>query len=76
MIQKELAETLNVSEATISRVLSGERRPSVHLMQQVRDWTDGAWTIDMQVKALNANPDVVANCYGGILRAWMSNTPR
>jgi transcriptional regulator with XRE-family HTH domain len=69
MTARELAIELGISEAMVSRLLSGDRKPSLGLMIRIRDWTGGAWTLDMQTAALEVGR------YGGILRAWMRVNP-
>lgn len=47
MLASELADELEVSEATISRIASGERRPSLDLMYKIRSAL--RWSIEAQV---------------------------
>lgn len=65
MNARELAATLGVSETTVSRLLSGERHPSLTLMTKIRDLFGGAWSIDEQARELQLGR------YGESLRAWM-----
>jgi transcriptional regulator with XRE-family HTH domain len=46
-----MAERLEVSEATISRLASGERRPSIDVMIRIRDVL--GWPLDNQADVLN-----------------------
>lgn len=48
---RELAQALGVSEATVSRLASGHRKPSVTLMGKIKPIL--AWKIDAQVEALS-----------------------
>lgn len=66
MNARELAIQLEVSEATISRLLSGERRPSVDVMVAIRDRFP-QWGLDSQAEALKMG------MYGPILRGWMAS---
>lgn len=50
MNRTEAADALGCSEATISRLRSGDRQPSVRLMQEIRRVL--SWSIDDQVTAL------------------------
>lgn len=50
MNQTQLADQLNVSEATISRLCAGERRPSFDLMVSIRG--ELGWSVESQVDAL------------------------
>jgi transcriptional regulator with XRE-family HTH domain len=45
----ELAARLGVSEATVSRIASGERQPSVELMVEIRNAL--GWSIERQLDA-------------------------
>ena len=47
MNRVELAQALECSEATVSRICSGERRPSVDLMTRIRRVL--RWTVESQV---------------------------
>ena len=49
---RELARVLKVSEATVSRLASGHREPSVALMLEIREAL--GWKIDAQADALRA----------------------
>ena len=51
MNQADMAKVLDVSEATVSRLCSGERRPSLDLMIKIRD--ELAWPLDNQADVLN-----------------------
>lgn len=64
MNARELAAELDVSEATISRLISGERRPSVEMMMKMKGRFP-FWTLDDQAKALGAGK------YGEILQACL-----
>lgn len=50
MNQSQLAERLGVSDATVSRICSGERRPSVDLIFKIRDVL--RWSVESQADAL------------------------
>lgn len=50
MINSEMATALEVSEATVSRIASGERRPSLDLMYKVRQTL--RWGIEAQADAV------------------------
>jgi transcriptional regulator with XRE-family HTH domain len=50
MNQAEAAEALGCSVATISRLRSGERNPSVRLMQEIRRIL--SWSLDDQAAAI------------------------
>lgn len=50
MNRTELAERLGVSTATVSRICSGERRPSLELMQTIVDVM--GWSLHDQVDEL------------------------
>lgn len=50
MIARELAESLDCSESTVSRLLSGERRPSLETMRDIKLVL--GWTIEDQAEAL------------------------
>lgn len=60
---KQLAVRLGVAESTVSRLLSGDRRPSVDLMSKIRDVL--AFSLDEQGLALDLD------CYGQTLRDRM-----
>lgn len=62
----ELAEVLGISEATVSRLLSGDRRPSVDLMVKIKDVFPG-WSLDDQAIALETGE------YGAVLRNAMDS---
>lgn len=47
-----MAQALGVSEATVSRLASGNREPSVALMVKIRQVTK--WKVDAQADALQA----------------------
>lgn len=68
MNARELAANLQVSEATVSRLLSNDRRPSVDLMTRVKE-VFPFWSLDDQAVALGAG------VYGGILKACMDSNP-
>jgi transcriptional regulator with XRE-family HTH domain len=51
MNQTEMAERLDVSVSTVSRLVSGERRPSLDLMIKIRD--ELGWPLDNQADLLN-----------------------
>ncbi len=46
----EMAEIVGCSEATISRLRSGDRTPSVRLMQEIRRVL--SWSLDEQAAAI------------------------
>ena len=48
-----MAKVLDVSEATVSRLCSGERRPSLDLMLKIR--YELAWPLDNQADVLNVS---------------------
>ena len=50
MYARELALATDASEATISRLLSGERKPSLDLMLRIRAVTD--WALEDQADCL------------------------
>lgn len=50
MTNVEMAEALDVSEATISRIASGERRPSLDLMIEIRRVL--RWSIEDQAEEI------------------------
>lgn len=50
MTGRELSEQLQVSEATVSRLASGERRPSVELMRKIQRVL--RWSLVSQLQAL------------------------
>lgn len=50
MNQAELAAQLDVSESTVSRICSAERRPSVELMLDIRRVL--RWSLESQADAL------------------------
>jgi transcriptional regulator with XRE-family HTH domain len=52
MNQIETADVLGCSVATVSRICSGERRPSVDLMMEIRRVF--SWSIDAQVSAIES----------------------
>lgn len=49
---RELADRLGISQAMVSRLRSGERKPSFALMRNIRSVT--GWTISSQIDALEA----------------------
>lgn len=49
---EELAGLLGVSHATVSRIRSGDRLPSLQVMQKIRELY--GWTLDEQWDARNA----------------------
>lgn len=49
---EELAGLLGVSHATVSRIRSGDRLPSLQVMQKIRE--EFGWTLDEQTDARNA----------------------
>jgi len=50
MLARELATATEASEATISRLLSGDRKPSLDLMLRIRAVTD--WALEDQADCL------------------------
>lgn len=50
MNQQEAAEALGCSEATVSRICSGERSPSVELMKEIRRVL--SWGIEAQISCI------------------------
>lgn len=50
MIARELAIALDCAESTVSRLLSGDRRPSVETMQDLKLVLN--WSMDSQADAL------------------------
>lgn len=42
--QKELAEKCNISQVSIARIESGERRPSPELAKKIADVLNFSWT--------------------------------
>jgi transcriptional regulator with XRE-family HTH domain len=72
MNARELARALKVSEATVSRLASGHRQPSLDLMVRIKDVLK--WKLDPQADALRAGT------YGEVLTAKMGKakdpTPR
>jgi transcriptional regulator with XRE-family HTH domain len=64
---KQLAALLFCSPATVSRLLSSDREPSVALMLRIRELT--GWTLDEQVNAASRGE------YGTLLQNWMANAP-
>jgi transcriptional regulator with XRE-family HTH domain len=64
MNSRQLATRLDVSEATVSRLLSNDRRPSVDLMVKISE-VFPRFTVNVQVQALAANQ------YGALLKAAM-----
>ena len=50
MLARDLATSTDVSEATISRLLSGDRKPSLDLMLRIRDVT--GWQLEDQADCL------------------------
>lgn len=66
MNQAELAEKIDASESTVSRLLSGERRPSLDLIFRIRDVL--GWSADDQVLCLEAYE---GNTYGAKLQLHM-----
>lgn len=50
MNQAECAEALDLSEATVSRYVSGERMPSLNTMYRIRDLL--LWSIEAQADAV------------------------
>lgn len=52
MKQAEFAEKIGWSESTISRVISGDRRPSLDLMLSMK--VQFAWSMDSQADCVRA----------------------
>lgn len=50
MIASELAAAARISQATVSRLLSGDRGPSIRMIAKIRDVL--AWPAEEQVKAI------------------------
>lgn len=50
MKASEAADLLGVSEATVSRICSGERRPSIDLMFKIRAVL--VWSVEAQVDSV------------------------
>lgn len=50
MNQAQMATLLGVSDTTVSRICSGERRPSIDLILRIR--TTLGWSMDSQADAL------------------------
>lgn len=65
MKARELAALLDVSESMVSRLLSGDRRPSIEIMIKVKERFP-FWDVDMQATA------VTLGKYGHVLRTCMS----
>lgn len=63
MTGAELAEALGVSEATVSRIGSGERRPSMDLMLKIRDVLH--WSVERQADAIRCET------YAADFKTWM-----
>lgn len=49
MLASELADRIDLSEAMVSRIASGEREPSIETMAKIR--TALAWSIERQLDA-------------------------
>lgn len=50
MIASELATAARISQATVSRLLSGDRGPSIRMMGRIRDVL--SWPAEEQVRAI------------------------
>lgn len=48
---QSVADRLGLTVATISRIRSGTRLPSLDVMNKIKDWLD--WSMDAQTKARN-----------------------
>lgn len=55
----EMAQALEVSVATVSRISSGERRPSIDLIMKIRNTL--GWSLDSQAHALAESTDAYSN---------------
>lgn len=66
MNARQLATAVRVSEATVSRLLSGQRGPSIRLIPRIRDAL--GWRVDEQVQAIERGT------YGQALRFRMERT--
>lgn len=49
---REMARVLQVSEATVSRLVSGDRQPSLELMVKIKSVLN--WKLDPQAEALQS----------------------
>lgn len=58
MRASELAVELDVSEATVSRIASGQRRPSMDLILKIR--TVLRWSVESQADALRESTTAYA----------------
>lgn len=68
MTGEELSVELRCSPATVSRLLSNDRDPSVSLMLRIRDRI--GWSLDYQVELMESGR------FGEKLRTWMvGNVP-
>jgi transcriptional regulator with XRE-family HTH domain len=61
--QQQLADRLGVSQAMVSRLLSGDRRPSIALMNRIKDVL--GWSLDAQAETMERGE------YGQTLRYVM-----
>lgn len=68
MNQAQLAEALNVTEATVSRLISGERRPSLDLTMRVNEVL--RWSVNSQALWLGDVPGAPGS-YGSELKRRM-----
>jgi transcriptional regulator with XRE-family HTH domain len=55
----ELAQVLDVSLATVSRISSGDRRPSIDLIMKIRNVL--GWSLESQAHALAESTDAYGN---------------
>jgi len=69
MNARELSRALDVSEATVSRLVHGERRPSLDLMLKIGDVLK--WSVNSQADCLRES----AAAYGNELHKRMERRP-
>lgn len=68
MYARELAYYLGVSESTVSRLLSGDRKPSLDMIINIRRVLE--WSVEDQAWTIERHPD----SYGDRLRIKMEDT--